>query len=173
MDVQFTAIEDVGDEKRVYVKSGDGKPMFKQFNNVKIEEITDDSIVFNLQDTDISSYDNDMMASAQENSKEWFGREVSAKTIEKAYTSPVKNGLFETKLLKTEEGINRVKVFDHEKNQLEFQELKEGTICNVVVQIRYIWFVKRNFGPEWFSVQLKTVELPDKDPYEEYLFQDE
>jgi hypothetical protein len=43
----------------------------------------------------------------------------------------------------------------------------------VIVQLRYIWFVKRNFGPEWFSVQLKTVEPPEKDPYEEYLFQDE
>lgn len=173
MDLQFTAIEDVGDEKRVYVKSGDGKPVFKQFNNVRVEEITDDSIVFNLQDNDISSYDDDMKAAAQENSKEWFGREVAEKTITKAYTSPVKNELFETQILKSGEGLNRVRVFDHEKNQVEFQDLKEGTICNVIVQLRYIWFVKRNFGPEWFSVQLKTIKPPEKDPYEGYLFQDE
>lgn len=173
MDVQFTTIEDVGDEKRVYAMTGENKPVFKQFNNVRVEEITDDSIIFNLQDNDVSSYDDDMKAAAQENSKEWFGREVAERTIAKAYTSPVKNGLFETQLLKTGEGVNRVRVFDHEKNQVEFQDLTEGTICNVVVQLKYIWFVKRNFGPEWFSVQLKTAKPPEKDPYEDYLFQDE
>ena len=173
MDLQFTTIENVDDEKRVYTMSGENRPVFKQFNNVRVEEITDDSLVFNLQDNDVSSYDDDMKAAAQENSKEWFGREVSEKTITKAYTSPVKNGLFETQFLKSGEGLNRVKVFDHEKNQVDFQDLKEGTICNVVVQLKYIWFVKRNFGPEWFSVQLKTAKPPDKDPYEDYLFQDE
>lgn len=173
MDVLFNAIENVGDEKRVYATTGENKPVFKQFNNVRVEEITDDSIVFNLQDNDISSYDDDLKAAAQENSKEWFGREVAEKTITKAYTSPVTNGLFETQLIKTGEGVNRVRVFDHEKNQIDFQDLREGTICNVVVQLKYIWFVKRNFGPEWFSVQLKTAKPPEKDPYEDYLFQDE
>jgi|TARA_R110000851_G_scaffold219496_1_gene372260 hypothetical protein len=172
MDLQFADIEDVGDEKRVYVKSGENKPMFKQFNNVRVEEVTEDSVVFNLQGNDISSYDDDIRASAQANSKEWFGRDVSEKTISKAYTSPVKNDVFETQVLKTVDGVNRVRVFDHEKNNVDFQNLTEGTICDVVVQLRYIWFVKRNFGPEWISVQLKTVKPPEKDPYEDYLFQD-
>jgi len=173
MDAHFDTITDVGDEKRVYVRNPQGKPLFKQFNNVRVEEIGDDSIVFNLQDNDISSYDDDLKAAAQAQAKEWFGREVSEKTITKAYTSPVKNGLFETQTLKSEDGSVRVRVFDHEKNPVEFHALTEGTICNVVVQLNYIWFVKRNFGPEWFSVQVKTAKPPEKDPYEDYLFQDE
>ena len=173
MDAHFDTICDVGDEKRVYVRSAEGKPLFKQFNNVRVEEITDDSIVFNLQDNDISSYDADLMAAAQANSKEWFGREVSEKIVAKAYTSPVKDGLVETQILKTDDGTTRVRVFDHERNPVDFQDLSVGTICNVVVQLKYIWFVKRNFGPEWFSVQVKTAKPPEKDPYEDYLFQDE
>ncbi len=173
MDVQFGAIEDVGDEKRVYISNEKNKPVLKQFNNVRVEEITEDSILFNLQDNDISSYDEDVKAAAIENSKEWFGREISEKTITKAYTSPVKNGVFETQQLKSGEGEIKIKVFDHEKNQIDFSNLKEGTVCNLIVQLKYIWFVKRNFGPEWVSVQIKTSKSPDKDPYEDYLFQDD
>ena len=69
----------------------------------------------------------------------------------------------------------RVKCFDHDKNAIEFGDLKEGTECSVVVELKRLWFVKRNFGPEWYSIQIKThkVPEPDHDPYDGYLFQDD
>ena len=68
---------------------------------------------------------------------------------------------------------DKLRIYDTEKNIVDVDSLTEGTICNVVVELNRIWFVKRNFGPEWFTVQVKVVKPPETDPYDGYLFQDE
>ena len=168
MDAQFDAPQTNDGEIHVRVSRDDGRPMFKQFNNVKIEEITEDSLVINVQDNDLSSYDQDLLAAAKTNKQEWFGRELADSTLEKRYSSALEGELFSTNILK-----GKFRCYDHEKNVVPVEELKPGMLCSVVVELKRIWFDKRNYGPDWFSVQVKLNKPPEKDHYEDYLFQDE
>ncbi len=167
MDLSFGDICKNDNDISVRIHRGDGKPMFKQFNNVKIDSVSDEAIVLNLQDRDISSYDDDLIGAAKENRKAWFGREVADKTIEKSYQSPVEDGIFTTTR------HEKLRCFDHEKNQVDADSLTEGMRCDVVVELSSLWFIKRNFGPDWLSVQIKLHAPPATDPYDDYLFQDE
>lgn len=168
MDASFAPPQTTDGEIHVQVSCGDGRPMFKQFNNVKIEEITGDSLVLNVQDNDLGSYDHDILASAKENRQEWFGRELADSTLEKRYSSALEGDLFSTNILK-----GKFRCYDHEKNVVPVEDLKPGMVCSVVVELRRIWFDKRNYGPDWFGVQVRLAPPPAKDHYEDYLFQDE
>lgn len=167
MDISFGEIVKNDNEVFVPVQRGDGKPMFKQFNGVVVESVEDDTITFNLQGRDISSYDEDLIAAGKENRKEWWGRELADKTIEKAYSSPVDEGVLTTLR------HPKLRCFDSERQQVEIDSLKPGNRCDVVVELNKLWFLKRSFGPDWFSVQIKIHPEPETDPYDDYLFQDE
>ena len=167
MDAVFGAPENNEGEVHVSVRNGNGRPMFKQLNGVVIQEVTNDTISFKLQQ-EMNCYDDDIVAAANVNSEAWFGRKVQEKTLEKAYTSSVEEDVLTTTIMK-----DKLRIYDTEKNIVDVDSLTEGTICNVVVELNRIWFVKRNFGPEWFTVQVKVVKPPETDPYDGYLFQDE
>ena len=177
MELVFGSKAEVGGEVWIPISTGDNKPVFKQFNNVIIDEVNSDTIRFNLQDKTLDSYDEDLKMAAKENKIDWFGRDVSDRVIDNAYRSPAFEGTLTTVPLRSggDDDEVRVKCFDHDKNAIEFGDLKEGTECSVVVELKRLWFVKRNFGPEWYSIQIKThkVPEPDHDPYDGYLFQDD
>lgn len=167
MDASFGEIVKTDNDVTVPIYRGDGKPLFKQFNGVVIESVDNDSITFNLQDKDISSYDSYLLTAAKDNRKAWWGREVSDKVIEKAYQSSVDEGVLTTSR------HSRLRCYDLEKAQVDVDSLKAGTRCDIVVQVNNLWFTKRNFGPDWYSVQIKVHPEPEKDPYDDYLFQDD
>jgi len=168
MDIVFSEPQKKDGEVWVTTRQGSGRPMFKQFNNVKISEINDDTIIFNLQENDISSYDEDIQAAARGNKIEWFGREVSDKVLEKAYNSPTKDGQFTTQV-----GSRGVRCFTHDKTSVALSDLGDNLVCDIVVELQHLWFIKRGFGPEWSIVQIKTHPEPEEDPYDSYLFQDD
>tara|TARA_R110002074_G_scaffold45617_2_gene117797 strand:+ start:213 stop:746 length:534 start_codon:yes stop_codon:yes gene_type:complete len=176
MDIVFGVKEEVDGEVWIPISTGDNKPVFKQFNNVVIDEVNSDTIRFNLQGKTLESYDEDLKSAAKENKIDWFGRDVSDKVIDNAYRSPAFEGTLQTVPLRSgDDNEVRVKCFDNDKKAIEFGDLKEGTVCSVVVELKRLWFVKRNFGPEWYSIQIKIhkVPVPKSDPYDGYLFQDD
>lgn len=171
MDAVFGSPENNGGEVHVSVRNANGgKPMFKQLNGITVSDVSEDSITFALQEPGvIGEFDDRIVSSANENSQEWFGRNVKEATLKKAYQSAVdEDGLFSTTIMK-----DKLRIYDCDKNRVEVDTLVPGTVCNVVVELNRIWFVKRNFGPEWFTVQVKIVKPPETDPYDDYLFQDE
>jgi len=168
MDARFGSPITTDGEIHVSVSNGDGRPLFKQFNNVKIEEITDETIILNLQDNDVRSYDQDLIAAAKENKQEWFGRDLVDSTLEKRYSAAQDGNSFSTNILK-----EKFRCYDHEKNVVDVNTIAPGTVCSVVVELKRIWFDKRNYGPDWFSVQVRLSKPAEKDHYEDYLFQDE
>jgi hypothetical protein len=173
MDVVFGEVSNVDGDVSIPVISGDGRKVFKQFNNVRVEDVDQEQIVFNLQENDLSSYDEDILAAAKVHKKEWFGREVKDSVIDKSYQSPVKDGLFTTSTLRTAGGECGVRCFNHQKEPIEFSDLSEGTVCSVVVELKRICLYKKTWEPEWYSVQIRAAPAPDPDPYDGYLFQDD
>ena len=168
MDTHFGPPVNTDGEIHVAVSGKDSRPLFKQFNNVKIEEITEDTLVLNVQDNDISSHDQALVEAAKDNREEWFGRELADATLEKRYSSAIEGDLFSTNILK-----GKFRCYDHEKNIVDLDTLTPGMVCSVVVELRRIWFDKRNYGPDWYSVQVRLAKPLEKDHYEDYLFQDE
>ena len=168
MDATFGKPETQDGEIHVSIRNGDGRPMFKQFNKVKIDEITDDSITINVQDNDLGCYDNDILAAAKINKTEWFGRELADSTLDKRYSPAVNDNLFSVNILK-----DKLRCYDHERNLVDNENIQPGMVCSVVAELRRIWFDKRNYGPDWFIVQVRLEKPPEKDHYGDYLFQDD
>ena len=181
MDAVFGEKQTVNGEVWIPIRTACNKPMFKQLNNVTIDEISSDNIVFNIGDKDLNSFDDAIISAAKEHKVEWFGRDVADRVIDNAYQSAAQTDIFTTSpLIRTNAASEQaacVKCFDHEKNPVNWEDVKPGTGCNVVVELKRLWFVKRTFGPEWFSVQVKLHKPPEpepeSDPYDDYLFQDD
>ena len=168
MDIVFGEPQKKDGEVWVSTRQGSGRPVFKQFNGVKISELHEDTMVFNLQENDISSYDEELRAAARVHKQEWFGRDVSDRVLDKAYNPPTKDGHFTTQV-----GSRGVKCFGADKTSVPVSDLKEGLVCDIVVELQHLWFIKRGFGPEWSIVQVKLHPEPEVDPYDSYLFQED
>lgn len=168
MDIVFGEPQKKDGEVWVSTHQGSGRPLFKQFNGVKISELHEDTMVFNLQENDISSYDEELRAAARDHKQEWFGRDVSDRVLDKAYTPPTRDGHFTTQV-----SSRGVKCFDVNKAGVPLSDLAEGMVCDIVVELQHLWFIKRGFGPEWAIVQVKVHPEPEPDPYDSYLFQED
>jgi hypothetical protein len=60
--------------------------------------------------------------------------------------------------------------YDSNKTLKDSSFLENGTMCDVLIEMVGVWFLKKTFGVQWRIVQVrdtKTVKVPV------YLFQDE
>mgnify|MGYP003630772781 FL=1 len=70
----------------VHAFNDDRKRCFTRLNNVKMVEITDDDIMFDINGSDaIEALHDTNIQSAIENSETWFGKKLSDKTIRTSY----------------------------------------------------------------------------------------
>lgn len=109
--------------------------------------------------------------SAKENSQEWFGKDVSEKTLETAYTPSLSDGT----MIVGKATVNKnvvTKCYDHEKNSVDFDTVEEGVKCDVMVEFSGLWFMKKTFGPIWRIAQMRLKAPPKKIYPDEYLFAD-
>lgn len=126
-----------------------------QVNDVKILDVSQDIMI---EPTDSSKFDeiNEInIQSAVENCSEWFGRKLAEKTIKSAYTSD-KSILLEK--------IEATKVFNSDKQEIQWEDLTVETICSVIVEFGGLWFAKKAFGPVWNVVQVKVHPTPEPEP---------
>jgi hypothetical protein len=103
---------------------------------------------------------------------EWFGKELSDETITNAFQESVTDGVLNASLT-TVKGQTVTTAFDVQKNQLELQDVKEGTRCDVVFELSGLWFLKKSFGPIWRVVQVRTRTAARREPVNQYLFTDD
>ena len=111
--------------------------------------------------------------SALKNSKEWVGKELPDKTITNAYMKDDELSV---------DRINATRIFDSQKQPVDFDTLKEDNVCSVFVEFSGLWFAKKAFGPSWNIVQLKIheekipepeVEVEEEETYpDQYMIQD-
>tara|TARA_B100001113_G_scaffold20652_1_gene15282 strand:- start:3441 stop:3986 length:546 start_codon:yes stop_codon:yes gene_type:complete len=170
-----------GDDGMYHVKAitDEKKRCFVQLSNVKVTEVDNDSgeVSFEVTDEDNQAKLNIIhvsnLQSAVENAKEWFGKELSDKTINNAYA---REGDISA------DKIEATRIFDSEKQVVDFEKLEVGMTCSIFVEFSGLWFAKKAFGPSWNLVQVKIHE--DEKPPEEtepeieaypdqYMFEDE
>jgi hypothetical protein len=144
-----------------------GSRVLKQINNVEIQE----AHCLKVPSADLlQEYDDDILATAEKNSEEWFGKKFDTDALKKAFDSSVNTGLLEAPFAKRG-GTVATRVFDCDRNEVSPDVLVPGTKCDVVVELVGLWFLKKSFGPVWRLIQArlkKESSFPSK-----YMFSDE
>jgi|TARA_B110000858_G_scaffold196226_1_gene254503 hypothetical protein len=157
----------------VHAFNDDRKRCFTRLNNVKVVEITDDDIMFDINGSDaIEALHDTNMQSAVENSETWFGKKLSDKTIRTSYIRD------ETI---TADRIEHTKIFRSDKVIADKDALQVGENCSVILEFHGLWFAKKAFGPAWNVVQVKldkdepeeVQETFDETYPEDYMFEDD
>ena len=162
-----------GDDGLYFVKAlNDTKrKCLVQLNGVKVVDVSGD-VVLDLATEDnlgkIAAIDALNLEAAQENCETWFGKQLSEKVIEGAYTSSVADGQI------TGECIEATKVFNTQQEQVDLETVQPGKTCDVILEFAGLWFAKKSFGSSWNVVQVRVHPDPILDTYpEEYAFVDE
>jgi hypothetical protein len=155
-----------GDDGLYFVKAlNDSKrKCLVQLNKVKMTDVTGD-IVMELGSDDnvakIQAIDTENLSAAVDNAETWFGKKLSDKVVEGAYTSSIADGQI------TGERIEVTKVFNSEQEEVDFETIQPGKICDVILEFAGLWFAKKSFGSSWNVVQVRVHPDPILDTYPE------
>ncbi len=162
-----------GDDGLYFVKAlNDSKrKCLVQLNKVKVDDVSGD-IVFELASEanvqKIGAIDTLNLEAARGNCETWFGKQLSEKVIEGAYTSSVADGQV------TGERIEVTKAFNAQQESVDIENVQAGKVCDVILEFAGLWFAKKSFGSSWNVVQVRVHPDPILDTYpEEYAFVDE
>lgn len=162
-----------GDDGLYFVKAlNDSKrKCLVQLNKVKMTDVTGD-IVMELGSEDnvakIQAIDTENLSAAVDNAETWFGKKLSDKVVEGAYTSSIADGQI------TGERIEVTKVFNSEQEEVDFETVQPGKTCDVILEFAGLWFAKKSFGSSWNVVQVRVHPDPIIDTYPEgYAFVDD
>jgi hypothetical protein len=152
----------------------DKKRYFIQLNGVKVTDVDQETgeVSFEVTGDDnqskIETVHVTNIQSAVENSKTWFGKELSEKTVTSAYTRGDQL---------TVDRISATRVFDHNRETVDFETVVPGATCTALIEFSGIWFAKKAFGPSWNIVQLKIHEEkmsePEPEPNSEETYPDQ
>ena len=162
-----------GDDGLYFVKAlNDTKrKCLVQLNNVKVVDISGDMVFDLVSETNeqkIAEIDTLNLAAARENCETWFGKPLSEKMIEGAYTPSVADGQL------TGECIEVTRAFNPQQEPVDLENVQPGKTCDIIVEFSGIWFAKKSFGSSWNVVQVRLHPEPILDTYpEEYAFVDD
>lgn len=116
------------------------------------------------------SIDTRMIDLAVENSKAWFGKQMSREVVEELYRPLVKLSKTPEKYAPTIKykirpardggaGMN-VEAFNHKREPFDMGDFQSGSSVKCIVDFAPIWFVNKQFGVTLSIVQLEVVSLP-------------
>lgn len=143
---------------RYYVKISDDVTMVEK--NVKIGQIQDDMILTLSNVESIKNIDDAIIQDAVGHSKDWFQKEISRDILDNYYQSALEDNVLQVVAPKNPRGKFTIAMFTENKETLE--KIEPGTICNVLLQLDGIWFLKKSFGPVWKIIQVRTKRQPKK-----------
>jgi hypothetical protein len=152
----------------VRASNDNGSKIFAQLNGstiINADEITLQLSSVGLQK--VKSIDTDVLQDAKVNSVKWFGREVQQKTLDTAYNHSVTSDKYMNVAKSTKAPLV---YYDSNKNLKDASFLENGTVCDVLLEMVGVWFLKKTFGVQWRIVQVRDTK-PVKVPA--YLFQDD
>ena len=162
-----------GDDGLYFVKAlNDSKrKCLVQLNKVKIADVSGDIVMDLGSEANISKIqeiDAQNLSAAVENAETWFGKKLSDKVVEGAYTSSVADNQI------TGERIEVTKVFNSDQEMVDFDVVQSEKTCDVILEFAGLWFAKKSFGSSWNVVQVRVHPDPVLDTYpEEYAFVDD
>jgi hypothetical protein len=155
-----------GDDGLYFVKAlNDSKrKCLIQLNGVKLVDVSGDIVMDLTSDANVAKIqdiDTGNLSAAVENAETWFGKNLSDKVVEGAYTSSVADSQV------TGERIDVTKVFNSDQEEVDFETIQPGKTCDVILEFSGLWFAKKSFGSSWNVVQVRVHPDPILDTYPE------
>jgi len=159
----------LNDEKKRY---------FVQLNDVSVSDVDQETgeVSFEITGDDnqakVETVHVTNLQSALENSKTWFGKELPEKTISGAYTR--------SENLETDR-ISATRIFDHNKETVEFSSVIVGMKCTILVEFSGLWFAKKHLVQRGIcpnensrrKIPEPEVEVEEEETYpDQYMIQD-
>lgn len=162
-----------GDDGLYFVKAlNDNKrKCLVQLNKVKVSEVSGEVVFALISDTNIDkikNVDSQNLVAAHENAESWFGKALSEKVVEGAYTPSLVNDQL------SGDKIEVTKVFNSAREVVDFDLVQPEKTCDVILEFSGLWFAKKAFGSSWNIVQVRLHDDPVLDVYpDEYSFIDD
>jgi len=155
-----------GDDGLYFVKAlnDSRRKCLVQLNGVKMADISGDIVMDLGSDANVSKIqviDTENLGAAVENAETCFGKKLSDKVVEGAYTSSIADGQV------TGERIEVTKVFNSDQEEIDFETVQTGKTCDVILEFAGLWFAKKSFGSSWNVVQVRVHPDPILDTYPE------
>ena len=164
---------------RYYLKvtTDEGNRLMLQLNDTTLvtKFSEGDNVTLSLSDTaqeKVDAVNSENLAQAETNSKEWFGKTVSGKTLQAAHTTNINENVMNVGKATVNKNVV-TKCYNHRKELVDLDTLDENTVCDVMVELSGLWFAKKTFGPIWRIAQIRLKAPPRKKYPDEYLFADE
>ena len=164
----------------IKVSNDDDSRVLVQLNNSKLNsDLSEDniSVVIHAQcQKIITDLDAATVSAAMTNCSSWFGKELSVKTLESAFSMSLADSIIDVSKLAIKNKI-LTKVYDHTKTEITADAaattVVSGTVCDVLLEYTGVWFLKKTYGLVWRLVQIRLKPPPKKTHADTYLFQDD
>ena len=160
----------------VKVSGDDGHRVFIQLNNTKLlSNLSEDDVALHVDDKyhgQITDIDASTVEAAKLNSVAWFGKELTAKTLDAAAAKSLVDSSIDVGKITNKDQVVLVKVYDHTKTETDVPVLS-GTVCDILVECTGVWFLKKTYGPVWRITQVRLKAPPKKPKVSQYMFQDD
>ena len=127
------------------------EPFYLTLNNVTIGDVNGEMVV-NGAGPKVIDVDLTIISDAMVNSVSWFGKEIQRDTIANYYQSAVEDNRLTVTPSTNAKGKVNMSFFGESKDVLDSVPGPD-TVCNVLVQLDGVWFLRRSFGPVWKLVQ--------------------
>ena len=164
---------------RYYLKvtSDEGDRLMLQLNDTTLvtKFSEGDNVTLSLSNTSrekIDAVNSENLIQAGVNSKEWFEKTVTNKTLQAAYVTNINKNVMNVGKATVNKTVV-TKCYDQSKELVDLDSLEENTQCDVMVELSGLWFAKKTFGPIWRIAQVRLKAPPKKKYTDEYLFEDE
>lgn len=109
------------------------------------------------------AFDDILIDTATENSKAWFGKEMSremtAMLFRKSVRDPSDPKYAPTLRLKI---TPNTEYYDENQNRVDMDYILKGTSFRAIVELSSVFFVSKQFGVTWRIVQLAVQSRPDR-----------
>lgn len=119
-----------------------------------------------------TNIDSELVSQAKTSKLTWFGKELSDETITNAFQESITDEVLSATLA-TVRGQVIANAFDSQKNPVELQDIKVDAVCDVVLELSGLWFLKKSFGPIWRVLQVRVRGAPKVIASKQYLFTDD
>ena len=164
---------------RYYLKvsTDEGNRVMLQLNNTTLDTkfSSEENVTLSLSEdgrSRIEAVNEANLEQAGKNSQEWFGKSVTEKTLQAAYTTNLTGNVMNAGKATVNKTVV-TKCYNHKKETVDLDELDENVLCDVMVELSGLWFAKKTFGPIWRIAQIRLKAPPKKKYPDEYLFADE
>lgn len=129
----------------------------------------------------LKSIDDNMIKTAVENSKDWFGKKMSEEIVKEFYRPLIKEGKQKPNSeecypdtvkfkIRTIGDKKNVEAYDTDRKKIDIDDLKTGSKVRSIVEVSPIWFVNKNFG---LTLNMVQVEISKPDKISGFSFEDD